>query len=153
MKNDYLKKRCQQVRKSYAYFDIRKILKFILLFSLVTNTAKSQLSVKDFKLCLDNIKCTDSILLVTKEELLKSKKIIPNYSWFTIESATVYIGEGNFTSEMMVINLPTNKFTAESRRKFERLAPGGIVTIEVKGHNKQNVKIDWGLLSIKIIGK
>lgn len=129
------------------------LLKLILLFSLSTHTAQSQLTIKDFKLCLDNIKCTDSVLLITKDELLKSKKITPNYSWFTIESATVYIGEGNYTSEMIVINLSNNEFTFESRKKFERLRPGGIVTIEVKGHNKQNMQIDWGTLSIKIIDK
>lgn len=128
-------------------------MKLILLFSFSTHTAQSQLTIKDFKLCLDNIKCTDSVLHVTKDELLKSKKIIPNYSWFTIESATVYIGEGNYTSEMMVVNLPNNEFTAECRKKFERLRPGGIVTIEVRGRNKQNMQVDWGTLSIKIIEK
>lgn len=130
---------------------MNKILKIIILFFFVSNTAQSQLTIKDFKLCLDNVKCADTILLITKEDLLKSKKIIPNYSWFTIESATVYIGEGNYTSEMIIVNLPANGFTDESRKKFERLRPGVTVTIEVKGHNKQNVQVDWGTLFIKII--
>ncbi len=133
--------------------NMNKIFKLIILFSLVSNTAKSQFTIKDFELCLDNVKSEDSILLLTKEELLKSKKIIPNYSWFTIESVVVYIGEGNYTSEIMVVNLPNNVFTDESRKKFERLLPGEILTIEVKGHNKQNVQVDWGTLFIKIIDK
>ncbi len=130
-----------------------KILKLVIFFLVSSYTSQSQLTIKDFKLCLDNVQCADTILLITKADLLKSKKLIPNYSWFTIESAVVYIGEGNYTSEIMVVNLPNNEFTDESRRKFERLRPGEIVTIEVKGHNKQNVQIDWGTLFIKIIDK
>jgi hypothetical protein len=141
-----------QLDETLKYFKMNKMLKLIL-FSFFTHTAQSQLTVKDFKLCLDSIKCTDSVLLITKDELLKSKKITPNYSWFTIESATVYIGQGNFTSEIIIVNLPNNEFTPESRKKFERLKSGGVITIEVKGHNKQNVPTDWGTLSIKIIDK
>lgn len=120
---------------------------------MFVDTAQSQLTVKDFKLCLDNVPCSDSVLLITKEQLLKSKKIIPNYSWFTIESATVYIGEGNFTSEIFTVNLPKNEFTAECRKVFERLDTGRLVTIEVRGHNKQNLPVAWGTLSIRVVDK
>jgi hypothetical protein len=130
-----------------------KMIMCILLLSLASHTAQAQLTTKDFKLCLDNVRCTDSVLCITKEELLKSKKIMPNHAWFTIESATVYIGEGNYTSEIKAINLPKNEFTAESRKLFERLQPGNRITIEVKGHNKQNMPVDWGFLSIKIVGQ
>lgn len=132
---------------------MNKVLKLIVLSLLFVDTAQSQLTVKDFKLCLDNVPCSDSVLMITKEQLLKSKKIIPNYSWFIIESATVYIGEGNFTSEIFTVNLPKNEFTAGCKEYFERLRPGEIVTIEVKGHNKQNLPVEWGVLSIRVVDK
>ena len=125
----------------------------IVIISLLTfsESGYSQLSVKDFKLCLDNAKCIDTVLLITKDQLMKSKKIIPNFSWFTIASSVIYIGEGNYTSEMTVVNMPGDSISDEARRKFERLRPGMHVTIDVKGYNKQKIEVQWGLLTMKIV--
>ena len=122
-----------------------------LCFIFYGYSSSCQLTTKDFKLCLDNVTCSDTILLITKDQILKSSTIIPNFAWFTIESATVYVGEGNYTSEMQIINLPGNKFNNETKKIFDRLIPGTPITIEVYGHNKQNTQVKWGTLSIRII--
>ena len=129
-------------------------LKYIVvILGLLTYAApaNAQVSVKDFKLCLDNIKCTDTVLLITKDQLIKSRKIIPNFHWFTITSAVIYIGEGNYTSEITQITIPGDSITDEARRKFKQLKPGMRVTIGVTGHNKQHTKVPWGVLSMKIV--
>ncbi|MDB5200969.1 MAG: hypothetical protein JWQ27_378 [Ferruginibacter sp.] len=126
---------------------------FLIVYFIISYSAQAQLTLKDFKLCLDNAKCTDTVLLMTKDELLSSKQIIPNYSWFTIDSAVVYVGEGNYSSEMIIVNLPTSQFNGETRKIFKRLKSGDSVAVAVRGHNKQNSPVDWGTLFIKIIEK
>lgn len=133
------------------YLKMNKILKFFIIFSLVTNPARAQLTIKDFRLCLDHTRCADTVLSITKADLLKSKTITPNYSWFTIESAVVYTGPENEGSDLTIVNLPGNQFNAESRKIFERLHTGGLISIQVKGHNKQNVQVEWGTLFIRIV--
>jgi len=93
------------------------------------------------------MKCPDSVLLITKDQLLKSKKIIPNFSWFSITSSVIYIGSG----DMLIIQLKDDIISDEARKKFERLRPGMYVTIEVKGHNKHNIVVPWGSLIMKIV--
>lgn len=127
----------------------RKIfLCVIATFSMLM--ALAQLTTKDFKICLDNVTCTGSILKITKAQLLQSKKIIPNFSWFTITSTIVYIGEGNWTSEITPCMLNADQFTNNCRKLFERLNPGALVTIVPVGHNKQNKPVEWSPLSIII---
>jgi hypothetical protein len=130
---------------------MHKLLPLIIIFFFASSIAHAQLTIKDFKLCLDNVSCTDSILLITKEEILKSKKIVPNYSWFTIDSAWMYFG--SYSNDVLTVALPHDEFTKASRIYFERLQPGSIITIEVKGHNRQNKSVDWGTLSIRIIAE
>lgn len=118
---------------------------------LAIATAQGQLTIKDFKLCLDQVRCTDTVLRITKADLLQCKKITPNFAWFTIDSATIYIGEGNYTSETFIIHLPKDAFTVASKKIFERLKPNTLLSITVWGHNRQNRPIDWGSLTLKIV--
>ncbi|MBS1511405.1 MAG: hypothetical protein JST86_11230 [Bacteroidetes bacterium] len=131
-----------------------KSICIFLALILVFGGAKSQLTTENFKLCLDNISCADSSFIhITKEQLLKSKKIIPNYSWFIIDSTIIYIGRGNYTSEIISAILPKDEFTKESSKLFERLQTGSFLTITVTGHNKQHTPVEWGMLSIEIVDK
>ncbi len=132
---------------------MKKTLSLSIFLILTVSFAYSQLTIKDFKLCLDNANCTDTVLYITKAELLKSKKVIPNFSWFTIDNTTVYFSPGNKGDDVTAVSLPKDEFTKESRERMKLLNTGGIVVIQVKGHNKQNKAIDWGILSIKIIDK
>ncbi len=122
----------------------------LLLLSLVLSTTfcNAQLTIKDFRLCLDNTLCGDSVLRISKAELLNAKTVTANFSWFNITSATVYIGSGNYTSEIITVALRNNKFNDQTAALFKRLVPGMLVTIIVDGHNAQMRKVDWSSLSI-----
>ena len=132
---------------------MKKTLSLSIFFVFISSFAYSQLSIKDFKLCLDNVNCTDTVLYITKAELLKSKKVIPNFSWFTIDYTTVYFSLGKEGDDVTAVSLPKDEFTDESRKRMKLLNTNGIVVIQVKGHNKQNKPVDWGTLFIKIVEK
>ena len=122
-----------------------------ILFMATSQSSHAQITPKDFRVCIDNIGCSDSVLKISKAELLKASRITPNFSWLTIKSLTIYVGEGNYTSEITTIIVKGDTINNEARKIFQRLASGGLVTIEVEGYNKRNERIPWGSLSLRIL--
>ncbi len=123
----------------------------VILLLAISTSSNAQITPKDFRLCIDQYGCSDSVLKISKEDLLKANKITPNFSWFTIKSLTIYVGEGNFTSEMTVINVKGDAINNEAKKIFQRLKPGGLATFEVEGYNKNNERVHWTSLSLRIL--
>jgi hypothetical protein len=128
-------------------------LSFLIIISLLLslNSSYAQLTEKDFKLCLDQLGCSDSVLKISKADLLKANKITPNFSWLTIKSLTIYVGQGNYTSEVMIINIKGDTINNQARYVFQKLKTGGFVTFEVEGYNKTNQRVPWSSLTVRIL--
>lgn len=123
---------------------------FIILLSCMYLNSHAQLSIKDFKLYLDNIACSDTTAKLTRQQLLQANKVTANFPWFTIRSLTVYAGEGNFASEIMPSTCTGNMLCEETKKIIERAMPGTPVIIIAEGYNKQGQKVNWARLSIII---
>lgn len=128
-------------------------LSFLIIISLLfsLNSSYAQLTEKDFKLCLDQLGCSDSVLKISTADLLKANKITPNFSWLTIKSLTIYVGQGNYTSEVMIINIKGDTINNQARYVFQKLKTGGFVTFEVEGYNKTNQRVPWSSLTVRIL--
>lgn len=124
-----------------------------IIISLLSISEKSnaQLTEKDFKLCLDQLGCSDSVLKISKADLLKAHKITPNYSWLKIKSLTIYIGEGNYNSEIMTINVKGDTINNQARFVFKKIKTGEIITFEIEGYNKINQRVPWSSLTLRIL--
>ena len=123
---------------------------FIILLSCLCLHGHAQLTIKDFKLYLDNIACSDTTAKLTRQQMLQANKVAANFSWLTIRSLTIYAGEGNYASETMIRTCNGNIICEESKKIFERILPGTPVMIVVEGYNKQGKKVNWAGLSIII---
>ncbi len=121
---------------------------FVVLFC---SSCNAQFTFKDLKLCLENVGCSDSTIRITKANLLKGGKLIPNFSWFTIKGLIIYIGEGNFASEMITITANVENLNTQIKTFSEKLSPGSSLTIEVEGCNRSGKRVNWPGLRIKII--
>lgn len=121
------------------------------LVLIIPKTSAAQITEKDFKLCIDNIGCSDSTLKISKQQLLNAKKVTPNFPWLTIKSLIISIGEGNYTSEMLVTLVKGDTINEEVLNKFKLIQTGGLVTIEVEGYNKNNGRIPWASMFLRII--
>jgi len=117
-----------------------------LSFPILTNS--QTLTPKDFKLCLDDLGCSN--LMISKQALLNANKITANFSWLNIKSLTIYIGWGNYTNEIVAITNKGNIINEDTKKLFKRLQPGTPVTIEVVGYNKKGQRVPWAALSIMI---
>lgn len=62
----------------------------------------------------------------------------------------IYIGQGNYTSEITTVFNTGNILTKETKKYFERLAPNVPITIIAEGINNAGKKIEWGNLTILI---
>ena len=128
------------------------IIFFFLMILSIPAFCQKTLTQADFKLCLDNFGCSDSTLRLTKENLLSAKKITANFPWLDIRKLIIYMGEGNYTSEMMITIDEGNLISDKTKNVyFKRLMPGTPVSIEVEGYNRKGQRIPWSSLSILII--
>ncbi|UAY51877.1 hypothetical protein [Ferruginibacter albus] len=130
---------------------MKKIL--LVLFLLATISSYSQtLTSKDFKLCLDNSYCSDSIIRLSKEQLLKVEKVTTNFSWATIRSLSITTGMGNYTSEITTLGTPVgNTIDAQTKNNIAKwIMPGNFVTIEAYVYNKKGELMPWSFLTILI---
>jgi hypothetical protein len=124
---------------------------FIFFFLILPVISSAQtLTLKDFKLCLDDIGCSDSTLRLSKQALLHANRITANFSWLNIKSLTIYIGEGNYTSEINAVYNKGNIINEDTKKVFQRLSAGIPVTIEVEGYNKKGRRVPWAALSLII---
>jgi hypothetical protein len=123
---------------------MKKYIFFVALFFSIANHSNGQLTPKDFKLCIDNIGCSDSTIKITKAQLLKANLVTPNFSWFTITYLTVYVSG----SDVTVAQATGDKLAGPVRSLFEKAGPGTHIVIEAKGHNKQGKNMFWGSLSL-----
>jgi hypothetical protein len=114
-------------------------------------TQKTIITPNDLRLCLDQLGCSDSILRISKEALLNAKMVTANFSWLTIKKLIIYMGEGNYTSEIIMTSDEGNVISDETKKTyFQRLKVGTPITIEVEAYNKKGNRIFWTALSIII---
>jgi hypothetical protein len=106
----------------------------------------------DFRLCLDGYGCPDSVLKLTKKQLLSAKTISPNFSWFTITGLTFYFGAG-FGTDVNVQSCTGNSFCRKLQPIIERCGPDAVLIIEATGINKSGKKMGWSLLRIRVVAE
>lgn len=131
--------------KRLAFFNFKmKIFYPLFLFLLLSQSSNCQVNPKDFRLCIENIGCSDSVLRITKQQLLKIDKVSANFTWVSIRSLTVYIGANDVTA----INVKGDSIDDKAKKIFERLGPGNTVIIEVEACNKNNQRVPWASMSM-----
>lgn len=132
-----------------------KILKSSLIMFLINfltcAEAKSQgVTPADFKLCLDDLGCKN--VRITKDQLLKAKGVYANFSWFKIESITIYIGQGNYSDEITTIADSSNLFSKRTKEFFRKwIRPPKIITIVAHGTNPQGIDVKWADLFLTVV--
>jgi len=131
--------------KSSSDFKMKTFYLFFL-FLIFFQSSNCQITSKEFRLCIDNIGCSDSVLRISKQQLLKASKVNANFSWLTIRALTIYIGGGDVT----VLNVKGDTIDEKSKKIFERLGPGNTVIIEVEGYNTSSQRIPWASLALII---
>ncbi|GAB2814508.1 hypothetical protein [Ferruginibacter profundus] len=122
----------------------------IILLLIFPKLSPAQLTIKDFRLCVENIGCSDSTLKISKSQLFKAGKVTANFPWLTIKSVTLYFGTEGL-SDVMMLSIKGDSINNEARKYFERAGPGTVITIDVEGYNKKNQQVPWAGLSIRII--
>jgi hypothetical protein len=122
----------------------------IILLSFFSKLSHAQLTIKDFKLCVENIGCSDSVLRITKQQLFKAGKVTANFPWLTIKSLTLYFGSEGI-SDVTMLSIKGNSINNQAREYFKRAGPGTTITVEIEGYNKKNQPVPWANLSMRII--
>lgn len=133
---------------------MKKVFHATFIFIFLSFSIKSNvqtLTPKDFKLYLDDIACSDSNIRISKRALLNANKITANFSWLNIKALIIYIGEGNYTSEITTIDNKGSIINEDTKKLFQRLSAGSLVTIEVEGYNKKGQRVPWVGLSMRLV--
>ena len=125
---------------------------FILFAILFCNNTSAQIfSIDNFKLTLDNYPVADSgknsVIKLTKQELLQSKKLHVNFSWATIKSLMFYFS-GEAGSDVTPAKCNGSEICKAVQILLKRCTKGSIITIVPLVVNKQNTEVDWGTLTI-----
>ncbi len=126
---------------------MKKLNLIIIAFFSCIN-CYAQLTQNDFKLSLDNHYVGDNSLShrITKEKLLKSKKLIPNFGWAKIKSFTVYFSPGCNN----VNSCKGDLICKEIVSYFEMLTPNSVVSFEAIVVNKQGKEVPFTGFSLII---
>lgn len=117
---------------------------------VISSSGQKPITPDDFRLCLDNLACSDSTLKITKEQLLNAKTITPNFSWFTITQLTFYFSP-EFGMDVTAETCTGDSFCDKIRPLLERCGPGATLMISAEGINKSGKKIQWSDMRLKII--
>lgn len=128
-----------------------KYLVNLLLFLIIALKSTSQeLSIKDCKLTFDNRPANSTLIIITKEELLKVKRLRTNYSWAKIESYIAFPSGcfGGFESKGIQCNSDT--ISSDLKSIFELMPKNGIIEFDVIVKNRIGVEIPWQKLGVKI---
>jgi hypothetical protein len=129
--------------KRYAFL-------FLMSGSFLFTKGRVSITPADFRLCLDSFGCSDSILSITKKQLLDARVVTPNFSWFKITRLTFYFNSG-FGSDVTIGSCIGNRFCGELKPFLDRCETGALLTISAEGINKSGKKVEWRDLSIKIV--
>ncbi|MGG9963732.1 hypothetical protein [Ferruginibacter sp. SUN106] len=121
----------------------------IILLLFLPKLSHAQLTIKDFRLCVENIGCSDSILKISKQQLFKAGKVTANFPWLTIKSVILYFGSEGI-SDVTMLSIKGDSINNQAREYFKRTGPGTIITVDIEGYNKKNQRVPWANLSIRI---
>jgi hypothetical protein len=127
---------------------MKKII-FILILVFAFVNCDAQLTQKDFKLSLDNHFVGDDSLShrITKEKLLKSKRLVPNFNWATIKSFSLYV-----SPSCSIVNTCKGELICKEMLPIlQRLTPNSFVTFEAIVINKQGKEVPWSGFTLKIV--
>ena len=120
------------------------------MMNVICVNGQKQITPDDFRLCLDDLGCSDSTLKITKKQLLNAKTVTPNFSWFTITNLTFYFN-AEFGNDVTVQTCKGDFFCDKIKPLLERCGPGAILVISAEGVNKSGKKIQWGDITLKVV--
>jgi hypothetical protein len=123
----------------------------ILFFVFVCQQSFSQaLSMKDFKISLDNFVLSDSsnTIRMTKEELLKTRQLHTNFVWSHIKSFMVYFGGAG--TDVISSSCNGDTMYPDLKKYFDRVQSGTVIVIDPTVVNMQGKQVDWNGLTILI---
>ncbi len=125
------------------YFSI-----IILIFSF--QAFSQSLTTRDFKLALDGFSAAhpDSVIFLTKDQLLGVKKIHANFSWAQIRSFSVYFSSSVGTPCTNVSSCKGDAICPELLPYFKRSGSGTVISFAAVVFNRQNVQVEWPVLTI-----
>lgn len=127
-------------------------MKFLLisLCAILNIKSAGQIIPHDFRLCLDNLGCDN--IRITKDQLINAKEVKANFDWFQIKSITIYVGQGNYTDEIISLTDSSNHFSKETIAFFKKwIKPSKVITIVPNGTNSSDKIVEWRNLYITIV--
>lgn len=126
------------------------MLCLFIMMNITLVKGQKQITPEDFRLCLDDLGCSDSTLKITKKQLLNAKTVTPNFTWFTITQLAFYFSP-RFGNDVTVQTCKGNFFCEELKPLIQRSGPGTSLIISAKGVNKKGEEIQWNDIRIELV--
>jgi hypothetical protein len=125
---------------------------FTISIILISLKSFSQGYTKEhFFLSVDDYVINDTIhtLVLTKDQVLKLKKVHTNFSWAHVKSFTVYFSSLNSSDALPTI-CNGDVICEEMKKLYKYVGENSVLTFVAKVENNQGKEVEWGSFSIVI---